>query len=166
MKFRLDPCVDAFHVLDAYWEYKKWDRHIGLELLPHAKVRSGLPREGELTNRVFQGDEGKTNRKRWNLMFYRRKRDYNVPLRRFSDWERYKEHEADLQCKKLIEGLNLDISAWSVVAWVGHKGLFYNFSPGVVDGITQRMELAKARKAENAEKTVVTTPVGASSLPP
>lgn len=85
-------------------------------------------------------------------MFYRRNRKYDIPLRRFSDWNRFQELESDLQWKKVIEDLGISISPWTIVGWVGHKGLFYNFSPDVIAGIIRRMEVAKARKAENANK--------------
>lgn len=97
-------------------------------------------------------------------MFYRRNRTYNIPLGRFSDWNNYQEIEADLQCKKLIESLGLNISGWTTASWVGRKGLFYNFSPEVLDGLVERMEDAKARKVENTEKTDLTASAVSSSL--
>lgn len=97
----------------------------------------------------------------WYTMFYRREQEYDIPLRRFSDWDRYHEQGTDAEYKAIIDQLGIEafgqVSPWTVVAWVGRIGVFYNFSPQVLDGICERRAIARAKRAEQAS-TVAPTP--------
>lgn len=80
-------------------------------------------------------------------MFYRHTGEYYT-LARFSDWSRYRENEADIQVKDILENLGIESLQWETVAYVGKTGLFYDFSPRVQAEICERRQARKAKKAE------------------
>ncbi|KAF8596166.1 hypothetical protein BDV93DRAFT_528221 [Ceratobasidium sp. AG-I] len=123
----------AFGALRRYLEKNHLSRHIGLELLPFKSNATGG-----------------VDLAHWHLMFHRRNGEYSVPLSRFSAWDSHRESDNDVKYKKILEDLEIEVEPWSVACWVGKIGLFYDFSPEVLAGISNRRKAARAQK-ENAE---------------
>ncbi|KAG9075544.1 hypothetical protein FS749_012775 [Ceratobasidium sp. UAMH 11750] len=134
--------------LRRYFRLKKLSKHIGLTGLPYPK-----------------GGPGGQDISRWYLVFYRRHGEYRVSLRQFSEWEEYEEQEEDRKYKEILKNIfaGLELTDWTVAAWVGTVGLFYGFSKEVIDGIYERSEIARAERLKREAAGVSSTTSGAST---
>ncbi|KAB5590535.1 hypothetical protein CTheo_6034 [Ceratobasidium theobromae] len=125
-------------IIEKYIEYKRWTKHIGVELVPTRELFTPCEQDAK-DPRELRGSE-------WYIVLYRRSRKYHMRFEKFSDWDRFKEHEGDIRIKTILDGIGLKeygLKDWSVYAWVTYLGLIHNFSPETHLSAQARMGAAK-----------------------
>ncbi|CAE6446708.1 unnamed protein product [Rhizoctonia solani] len=141
-----DSCMLNDVAVEIYAKRMKfsWRKKISIDYLPCPKDKLGAVDET-----------------RRNTIFSFRDYDFTGPLIKFSSWPRYQETDTDREYKTHIEDLlGFELGPWTIVSYVGHQGLFYDFSPETIriiydlmkDKVQKRKERDEAIQA-NAEES-------------